>query len=130
MLHDMDKVLIKKVAETKINATYPDVVVACEEELFEDKHLDTLLNPLIIFEVLSETTEKYDRGKKFEHYQYIKSLLEYLLVAQDRLRIEQYTLNQEGIWTRAEFNQPDQIVRLNKIGCCLYLRDVYIKVKI
>ena len=63
--------------------TYPDVVVACEEELFDDEEKDTLLNPVLIIEVLSESTEAYDRGKKFEHYQYIESLTDYLLVTQN-----------------------------------------------
>src|SRR5215211_3382177 len=70
--------------------TYPDVVVACEEEEFDDEERDTLLNPLVIIEVLSESTEAYDRGRKFEHYQYIESLTEYLLVSQEPYRVEQY----------------------------------------
>src|SRR5215211_8263317 len=70
--------------------TYPDVVVACDEEQFDDEEKDTLLNPVVIFEVLSESTEAYDRGKKFEQYQQIESLTEYVLVAQEPHRIEQY----------------------------------------
>src|SRR5215216_7594453 len=66
--------------------TYPDVVIACEEEKFDDAENDTLLNPVIIIEVLSESTEAYDRGKKFEQYQNIESLTEYLLIGQDPYR--------------------------------------------
>src|SRR5215471_4535044 len=67
---------------------YPDVVVTCGTELFEDEIKDTLLNPLVLVEVLSESTEAYDRGTKLEHYRSIDSLGEYLLVTQDRPRVE------------------------------------------
>src|SRR5215472_5222926 len=70
--------------------TYPDVVVACAEEQFEDEHRDTLLNPAVIIEVLSDSTEAYDRGKKSEHYRKLDSMVEYLFVAQDRVHIERY----------------------------------------
>src|SRR5215210_8320716 len=70
--------------------TYPDVVVACEPEQFDDAENDTLLNPVVIVEVLSASTEAYDRGKKFEQYQQLGSLTDYLLVAQEPHRIEQY----------------------------------------
>lgn len=69
--------------------TYPDVAVACGENRFEDEHRDVLLNPVVLFEVLSQSTEAYDRGKKFEHDQALDSLREYLLVSQDACRVEQ-----------------------------------------
>ena len=72
----------------KVNATglytYPDAVIVCDEPKFEDAQVDTLLNPRVIVEVLSDSTEKYDRGGKFAHYRQIPSLQEYVLVAQDR----------------------------------------------
>ncbi|MFL6235708.1 MAG: Uma2 family endonuclease [Thermoanaerobaculia bacterium] len=75
---------------------YPDVVVVvCGEPRFEDEHLDTLLNPVLIVEVLSLMTEAYDRGKKFQHYQQINSLAEYVLVSQDQPRIERF-VRQDG----------------------------------
>ncbi|MDQ2807104.1 MAG: Uma2 family endonuclease [Chloroflexota bacterium] len=70
--------------------TYPDVVAVCGERRFEDGHRDTLLNPTVIFEVLSPSTEGYDRGKKFALYRGLESLQEYLLVAQDEARVEHY----------------------------------------
>jgi Uma2 family endonuclease len=76
--------------------TYPDVVVTCGEEEFADDEQDTLLNPLVIFEVLSDSTEAYDRGKTFEHYQSIESLSTYVLVAQDAPRIERYVGQDDG----------------------------------
>src|ERR1043166_9688652 len=67
--------------------TYPDIVAVCGEARFEDKHVDTLLNPTVIVEVLSESTERYDRGEKFAHYRRLESLRAFVLVAQDNVRI-------------------------------------------
>ena len=81
--------------------TYPDVVVVCGKEQFEDTHLDTLLNPTLIIEVLSDSTEAYDRGRKFLHYQLLDSLIDYLLVSQDAPRIERGSspvLVEAGSW--------------------------------
>ena len=74
--------------------TYPDVVVVCEEPRFEDSHFDTLLNPTVLIEVLSPSTAAYDRGEKFASYQKLDSLCEYVLISQDRVRVEYY-LRQE-----------------------------------
>jgi Uma2 family endonuclease len=109
--------------------TYPDVVVACAEEKFADAENDTLLNPVVIIEVLSASTEAYDRGKKFEHYQAIESLTEYLLVAQDPYRIEQYVRQSDKAWRYAEYHAVEDVVRLDVIGCELALKDVYAKVE-
>src|SRR5438552_2686042 len=76
--------------------TYPDVVVACNEPRFEDEHGDTLLNPTIIVEVLSPSTEAYDRGEKFAHYRRLTSLAEYVLVSQDKARVEHYRRHDSG----------------------------------
>lgn len=108
--------------------TYPDVVVACEEELFDDAEKDTLLNPAVIIEILSDSTEAYDRGKKFEQYQYIESLAEYLLVAQEPQRVEQYVRQGGSEWRYSEYHRVDDIVKLGVIGCELVLKDVYAKV--
>ena len=109
--------------------TYPDVVVACEEERFDDAENDTLLNPVVIIEVLSDSTEAYDRGKKFEHYQSIESLTEYLLVAQDPYRIEQYIRQSNREWRYSEYHNAEDIVKVNVISCDLTLSDVYAKVE-
>ena len=108
--------------------TYPDVVVACEEELFDDEEKDTLLNPVVIVEILSQSTEAYDRGKKFEQYQSIASLTEYLLVAQEPYRIEQYVRQSDREWRYSEYRSAEDVVKLNVIGCELILKDVYAKV--
>ncbi|MBD0355498.1 MAG: Uma2 family endonuclease, partial [Rubrobacteraceae bacterium] len=109
--------------------TYPDIVVTCGEEAFADNEQDTLLNPLVIFEVLSDSTEAYDRGKKFEHYQNIDSLTTYALVAQDARRIEHY-VRQEGsrAWVYTEAHEANAVVRIEAVSCDLRLEDVYAKV--
>lgn len=108
--------------------TYPDVTVVCDEPQFEDDYLDTLLNPTLIIEVLSESTEGYDRGKKFGFYRTIPSLAEYLLVAQDEQRIEQYAKQQDGRWLLSESSSADDLIELVSIQCQLALKEVYDKV--
>ncbi len=108
--------------------TYPDMVVVCDEPQFEDQEFDTLLNPTVIIEVLSESTELYDRGKKFSFYRTIESLAEYLLVAQDECRIEQFVRQADGGWLLSEHRSPEDTVKLASIQCSLELREVYDKV--
>ena len=117
-----------RVANTSLFA-YPDVVATCGEEEFADDEQDTLINPLVIFEVLSDSTEAYDRGKKFEHYQNIGSLSTYVLVTQDAPRIERY-VRQKGseAWVYIEAHGADAAVRIKAIGCDLRLEDVYAKI--
>ncbi len=104
--------------------TYPDVAVVCGQAKLEDDHFDTLLNPTLIVEVLSRSTEAYDRGEKFAHYRQLESLREYVLVAQDRLRVELYTRQGEQ-WVLSEFSTVDSIAPLESIGCTLAVHDVY-----
>lgn len=104
--------------------TYPDIAVTCGEERFTDDHTDVLLNPLVIFEILSSSTEAYDRGRKFEHYQQIESLAEYVLVAQDALRLEHY-LRQASGWLYTDVRGVEGVLELPAIACRLRLIDVY-----
>jgi Uma2 family endonuclease len=78
--------------------TYPDISVVCVEQQFEDAHFDTLLNPQLIIEVLSDSTESYDRGRKFAHYRNIDSLREYVLVSQNECRVERFSRQDDGNW--------------------------------
>jgi Uma2 family endonuclease len=78
--------------------------------LFDDAERDTLLNPVVIIEVLSDSTEAYDRGKKFEHYQQIESLTEYLLVAQEPHRVEQYVRQNKREWRYSEYRDATDVV--------------------
>lgn len=108
--------------------TYPDVVAICGEPRFKDEVFDTLLNPTLIIEVLSPTTEAYDRGKKFEHYDTIESLAEYVLVSQDTPRVEQYVRQDGGRWLFTATSGLDGKVALPSIGCELALAEIYDKV--
>ncbi|MFN2456255.1 MAG: Uma2 family endonuclease [Pyrinomonadaceae bacterium] len=116
-----------KISKTGLH-TYPDVVAVCGEELFDDNHRDLLLNPVVLIEVLSDSTEAYDRGKKFEHYQQIESLAEYLLVAQEPYRIERYVRQTAGQWLYSDAHRAEDTLKLETINCELSLRDVYAKV--
>ena len=109
--------------------TYPDKSVACAEEHFEDEDEDTLLNPVLIIEVLSKSTEAYDRGKKWEHYQRLDSLRDYLLVSQTPYRVEQFTRQQGGSWSYTEYIGESDVIDIKSIGCSLLLRDIYAKVR-
>jgi len=106
---------------------YPDIVVVCDTPQFEDAHVDTLLNPTLLIEVLSPSTEAYDRGGKFAHYRKIVTLREYLLVAQDQLSIERYQ-RQGDVWILSEALGLEATVPLESIDCVLSLREVYDKV--
>jgi Uma2 family endonuclease len=106
---------------------YPDIAVVCGTPQFEDSHLDTLLNPTVLIEVLSSSTEAYDRGGKFAHYRKIESVREYLVVSQDQPRIERYA-RQQGGWILTEAEGLEGVVTLEAIGCSLALREVYDKV--
>ena len=106
---------------------YPDVVVFCGEPEFEDNVFDTLLNPILVIEVLSPSTETFDRGEKFAQYQELTSLREYILVSQDRIRVEQYRLT-DTRWVQTEFHTPEDVLRLASIGCELSLQDIYRRV--
>ena len=108
--------------------TYPDVVVVCENPRFEDDDLDTLLNPTVLIEILSPSTEAYDRGEKFAYYRQLESLREYLLVAQNRVCVERY-FRQGAQWLLTEFSALDDEIDLVSISCQLSLRAIYAKVE-
>ena len=108
--------------------TYPDVLVVCEEPRFEDDSFDILLNPTALFEVLSPSTEAYDRGAKFGYYRQLDSMQEYALVSQDLMRVEHYLRHNEQ-WMLTEFSRPDDVVRLTSIDCELPLREIYERVE-
>lgn len=109
--------------------TYPDVVVVCDEPQFEDAELDTLLNPTLIVEVLSKSTEDYDRGSKFEHYRSLDSLQEYVLVAQDRCHIVHYIRQPGNTWVLSETQLLNDRLPLPSLGGELLVSEVYAKVR-
>ena len=109
--------------------TYPDIAVVCGEERYLDDEFDTLLNPIVLVEVLSETTEAYDRGKKFELYRPIASLREYVLVAQDRKRVEVFRLNERGHWELFEAAGDGAVIELASLDVRVGLDDLYRQVR-
>jgi Uma2 family endonuclease len=114
-----------KVCATDTAYAYPDVTVVCGEPAFQDAEADVLLNPTVIVEVLSPTTEGWDRGGKFERYRERESLQEYLLVAQDRAHLERYARQPRGEWLLAVVDGRDGALSLPSLGCRLELARVY-----
>jgi Uma2 family endonuclease len=120
----------QRVLVPEVSYTYPDIVVVCGDPRFEDKHFDTLLNPVLIVEIVSPTTEAYDRGKKFHLYQKIESLVEYVLVAQDENRVERFLRRENNQWLLTPSMGLESTVSLTSIQCALPLAEVYDKVEI
>lgn len=108
--------------------TYPDLAIVCGEPEFLDTEFDTLLNPIVLIEVLSPSTADYDRGKKFWHYQSIESLREYLLIAQDEIKIEHLIKQEDGRWKVFEYNSIETEIELPSIQIALRASDLYEKV--
>jgi Uma2 family endonuclease len=107
---------------------FPDIMVVCGDPVFADGHRDMITNPSVVVEVLSESTEAWDRGGKFAQYRRVASLQEYVLVSQDAMRVEWYTRGTEGTWTYREAVGPEGLVRLESLGVSLGLRRIYRKV--
>lgn len=108
--------------------TYPDVAVVCGKAEFDDEHEDALLNPTVLIEVLSPTTEAYDRGAKFKMYRTLASLADYLLIAQDKPLIEVFTRQPGDRWLLSTYDGLEAIAAIPSIGCVVRLADVYDKV--
>ena len=108
--------------------TYPDIVVVCDPPQYVDGQLDTVTNPTLIAEVLSDSTEKYDRGGKFERYRAVPSLSEYLLVAQDRVHVELFSRQTDGRWSLRDWNDPEAEIDIESLHCRLKVAEVYAKV--
>ena len=105
---------------------YPDLMIVCGEARFHDEYGDVLLNPTVIFEVLSPSTQKYDRGEKFRRYRTeIESLQDYVLVSQDQFRVEHHHREADGAWSQTEAIAKDAVVVLKSIDCTIPLTEVY-----
>jgi Uma2 family endonuclease len=105
--------------------TYPDLTILCEPMQFEDEHEDVLLNPKIIVEILSPTTERFDRGKKFERYQRIPSLLEYILVSQDAPHIDRFHRIPDGLWQLKSFHGLEAMFEFATIPGAISMADIF-----
>jgi Uma2 family endonuclease len=105
--------------------TYPDVVAICGAREFDDVQRDTLLNPNVIIEVLSSSTEAYDRGNKAVQYRQLPSLTEYLLVSQEQMHVEQYIRQADGQWLFSEVSGKDAHIHLPSVKAILALAEIY-----
>lgn len=108
---------------------YPDVVVVCGEPEFLDDETDVVTNPTVIVEVLSPSTEGYDRGDKFLDYQLRESLREYVLIAQDRVRIERFVRQDGGLWLYERIDDPAATLALSSVNCSFPVGDIYYRVE-
>jgi Uma2 family endonuclease len=117
-----------KVAPTGLY-TYPDVMVVCGKALLDDEEQDTLLNPTLIIEVLSASTESADRGSKSGHYRKLESLQEYLLVSQAEPHVEHYTRHPGSRWLLTEAEGLQSEISLSSVECVLPLSEIYYKVE-
>lgn len=109
--------------------TYPDIVIICGRPQFEDRHRDTLLNPTVIFEILSRSTEGYDRGEKFENFRTLASLSDYVLVSQHRPLVEHFARQPDESWLLKSYAGLEAVLLLPTIGCELPLAEIYDKVE-
>ncbi len=107
--------------------TYTDISAVCGEPRFLDNQFDTLLNPKVIIEVLSPSTEAYDRGRKFQRYKGIASLAQYVLIASERVQVEVFTHGEAGLWTPKILSRPEEIVEIASIECSFTVADLYQK---
>ncbi len=113
--------------ETADAGLYPDLVAFCEPAQLQDGRRDVLLNPSLIVEVLSDSTEAYDRGDKFGIYRQIPSLRDYLLVSQHRVQAELYVRGSDHRWTLAEYKTLDDSIRLESVNADIALSEIYDK---
>jgi Uma2 family endonuclease len=110
--------------------TYPDVVVYCQDARFDPRQKDTLLEPTVLIEVLSPGTAEYDRTDKFDHFKQIPTLRDYILVAQDRIRIDHFHRDAQNHWQLVTAHEPEETISLVSIDCALAVADVYDGVEI
>jgi Uma2 family endonuclease len=110
--------------------TYPDLTVVCGDLMLDDERQDSLLNPKVIFEVLSPSTEYYDRGLKFRHYREIESLIDYILVDQDQARIEQFTRGDAHTWTFRDYQNANEALLIESIGISVPIARIYERVEL
>ena len=115
--------------ETADACAYPDVMVLCDKPAFHDERRDVLTNATLIAEVLSPSTEGYDRGGKFAIYRGLPSLRQYVLIAQDRPAIDVFTRQADGRWLLDAYADPGAPIHLESVGCTLLLREIYDKVE-
>jgi Uma2 family endonuclease len=110
-------------------STYPDVSVVCGELQLDAQDRDAIVNPRVMFEVLSKSSESYDRGKKFDLYRQLETLREYILVAQDESQVERFVRQEDGSWLLTVFKGLEVVLELTSLACVLPLSEIYEDVK-
>jgi Uma2 family endonuclease len=108
--------------------TYPDILVICDSPKFYSQRNDTITNPLIIVEVLSESTRNYDRGDKFMFYRSLASFKEYILVDQYAVHVEHFYKTEDGKWVLTEYNSMDNTLVFIHLNFQISITDIYNKV--
>ncbi len=108
--------------------TYPDILIVCGNEEYDDENNDILLNPTVIIEILSDSTEAYDRGDKFSHYQLISTFSEYILVSQYLCKVEKFSRQKDETWIYSKYDKPEDIITIESPNCELPLSEIYRKV--
>ncbi len=108
--------------------TYPDVMIVADKPIYQEKSNTTILNPLVIIEVLSLSTQDYDKGQKFKYYRSVESLQEYILIDQYEYEIEQFAKNQQQKWVLTEYKNQTQTLKLESLAGQIPLKDIYHRV--
>ena len=108
--------------------TYPDIVIVCGNEEYDDENNDILLNPTVIIEILSDSTEAYDRGDKFSHYQLISTFSEYILASQYLCKAEKFSRQKDETWIYSKYDRLEDIITIESVNCELPLSEIYRKV--
>ena len=119
-----------KTRTTPTRFSYPDVIVVCGEPELLDENNDVVTNPTVIIEILSPSTEAYDRGEKFAAYQRSASLQEYVLVAQDQIAVEHYIRRGGNLWLYERLDRPAARLSLPSLGCEVALSDIYYRISV
>jgi Uma2 family endonuclease len=118
-----------RVRSNRDTYTYPDIAVACSEPRFAEKYKNTLINPTVLIEVLSPSTEYHGRGLKFRRYRQLESLKEYVLVSQDLALVETYVRQPSGSWLLSEFSGIDAVATFESLDCKIPLTEIYHQVE-
>jgi Uma2 family endonuclease len=105
--------------------TYPDISIFCGDIINSPEDEDTIINPIVIIEILSPSTKDYDRGDKFQLYRQIPSLKDYMLVDAAAIHVEVFSLNERSHWELTEYNQLAQTISINSISLAIEMADVY-----
>ncbi len=108
---------------------YPDLAIVCGKARLLDQHQDILLNPTVIFEVISPSTEDYDRGLKGTRYRQVESLQDYIMISQSEAFVEHFSRREDGLWVVETVKGLSGRVRIESIDCTLLLSDIYERVE-